>query len=307
MKSRLMAGTFSILLVLLVMIGPVYLADSLEEIETSNPDIYTYEEIASSTIEQNIIPWWQYKNSTSVPEYDEVITTDSGTYFWASGWPSNQNPLSSSWDVTGYWDWFTAPTSTGGGVLFLKGGMSASAMVAGGMDNVSIGIDYPGNYQVIEISFGYGMDYFTSEASPVTIPSWSVSSGLNYFNCTLDNEELLFQSSYGGAYPMHTMFVLISFPDGWTSGDLIKTNWKICPDYLTVNSTVAGNTTYKPYVLVSSEYNLHRISMGVGGVLVIIAGLIASPLPIGEAFDSFLPINNHISSSTRKRTNRKKR
>jgi len=48
--------------------------------------------------------------------------------------------------------------------------------------------------------------------------------------------------------------------------------------------------------------------MGLGGILIIIVGLIASPLPVMEWADGFLPINNHQGKRTKgKRITRRRR
>jgi hypothetical protein len=306
-----MAGLFSILLVLLVMVGPVYLAGSLEDLETASPNIYSYEEIASSTIEQNIIPWWQFCNETSIPEDDETIITDSGAYFWYSEAPSNLNPLSSSWDLVGYWDYFMAPgTPDGSASLILKGDVSASSMLTAGVYDISFGIDYSGDYTILDFSWFYGFSYFTVGWQPVTgSDTWMFDtfSGLTWFNLTVTNQELIDASTTEGMYSVYGLAVTVTLSNGYETGDIIKTNFRVNPEYLIVHSTVAGNTTFKSYEVASSHYNINKIMMGIGGILVIITGLIASPLPIGEAFDSFFPINNHVSGSTRKRTKRGRR
>lgn len=311
MRFRLIAGLFSILLVLLVVVGPVYLSEKLEAIETSNGDIYTYEEIASSITEQYITPWWQFKNETSVPDDDETIVTESGAYFDSSTWDhAYKNPLTSSWDVVGYWDYFTVPadaiTEPWPPLLMLKGGMSATVMYLNGISNISIGVEYSGNYNIPYVEFCHGFDYYTNQMEEAGQPSsWGTNtySGLNWFNFTVPSENLITSSYEDGSYAENTIRVAIRFTDGIETGDLVKTNFKICPNYLIENVTT-GNTTYRPYLQTFTPYSVHRVLMGIGGILIIIAGLVASPLPIGEAFDGIFPVSHFTPKRTKSRKKR---
>jgi hypothetical protein len=282
MIEKLITSASGILLIGLIVILPGWFAENLEPIETAGDNIHPYSEISSSTQETVITPWWQFCNETSIPEDDETIITDSGAFFWYSGASSNLNPLSSLWDASGYWDYFTCPGNPDGSAsLTLKGDVSASSMLTAGVDEISVGIDYSGDYTIIDISWFWAFDYFTNGWGPIPgSDTWMFDtySGLNWFNLTVPYEELIDASTTEGMYSVYGVSVLISLPNGYNEGDIIQTNFKVCPDYLIENVTVGGETTFKPYIqTISNPYHWYHWSLGIGGFILGIGALFVTP------------------------------
>lgn len=280
-------GSISATFVLsLIALAPFWIADTIEPIETADNDIHSYEEVASTTTEQVITPWWQFRNETSFPGDCEGFITDTGAYFECLSWTPIyfKNPSTLSWDIDGYWDWFTVPESTpveSSGMFVLKGGISASQMLVDGIRNISVGIEYNGPYQIFDIEFARGMDYGISEATPAGIPTeWMETTyiGQNWFNFTVDQTLLQDTAYWEGMYIINTVDVIISFPTGYSQGELVKTNYKICPEYLIENVTVEGNTTYKPYILkASNPYTWVQWSMGFSGFFFVLTTVVVNP------------------------------
>lgn len=281
MWDKPIISAVAVISVLLLVVLPGWFAERLEPIETAGDNIISYSEISSET---NIIPYWQFNNVTSVPEYDETITTDSGSYWWWSGLSSYKNSLSSSWDVIDYWDYFACPedaieTST---YLYLKGGITASQMLFSDVNNISIGIEYSGNYQIFDICWWHGgLDYFTnSEESIENIPiDWleGVHSGLNWFNFSVPEEDLISVSTTEGMYDLNGLKVILTFPNGLDQGEVIETNFKVCPEYL-IQEGSGENSTYSPFIQnISNTYHWYHWSLGIGGFLLCIVALFVTP------------------------------
>jgi hypothetical protein len=281
-KQQIIGSILATVALSLLVLMPVWIANTLEQVETARSDIHTYGEIASTTTEQVITPWWQFENETSVPDDDETTVTDTGAYFSGFGWETYKNPTVTSWDINGYWDMFITPSEESGRVwLQHKGGMSPGALLVAGIYDVSIGVNFPGNYSIFEVSFWFGNGYWTSAVQPVTIPSgWGdTTTGLNYYNFSIDNDEVTAAASEGGMYPVNGMLVIVDFPDGFAEGEVIETNWKICPEYLIENVTIEGNTTYKPYILTYSNPNTWtEWGLGASGFFFLLTAAVINPL-----------------------------
>jgi hypothetical protein len=280
MRTQFFTGIFGLSLVLLLVIGPLYVADQLEGIETADSSIFTYEEVTEAGYEEEqIVPFWNFCQATGIVHDNEATVTETGAYFG-----ENENPSSYSWDLVGYWDYFTAPTTAESSSLNLKGGISASQMLTAGVYDISLGIDYSGDYTVLDISWwrSMGVGYEISEIEPLPgTGDWffTTYSGLNWFNISLTQENLIDASTTDGMYDNAGLLATISFGSGIDQGDIVGTNFQVSPEYMTETVTIGGNTSFIPYIRgISNPHTWTVWSLGFGGFFLVVVALFSSPI-----------------------------
>ena len=143
----------------------------------------------------------------------------------------------------------------------------------------------------------------------MTVPaSWgNYVSGRNTWTWTLPAQDLIDGASRQSSSAHDIVEIQISLPNGF-SGEVFTVDFQVSPEYYEEQETTSDPyteyvnvTSYKPYLQRITPYTIHKVMMGLGGILIIIMGLIASPLPVMEWADGFLPINQHQGKRSRRR------
>jgi hypothetical protein len=327
-----MAGVLSLSLVLLVVVGPMWLAERLEMIETAGlmrtEDVVTEENTTTSV---SYVPYKDF-NST-----DAVNFCDIGPVSWNGG---DDSTLSLTYDVDGYKDllipsetlyiddkiifnfWYRPDVLQTQGIYdfraYIKMPTIDTDLVKCELDHIYIvEVDVLGNYWdkkglcidtpvtgtlYNEEIVGGGVALLDAHGKAVKFPKET------YINLTFSDERY----NYDQAWPdfdnhylylsMRWVLADYNIPAGYS----IYSSHQWHPEYYeeTETTTTYTNTTgtvWVPYMQKITTYKCHKVGMALGGALILVTALIVSPLPIGEAFDGVFPINN-FSASNRKRT-----
>ena len=326
MRSRLIAGIFSLLLVLLVIVGPVYLSEKLEVIETSGSDLKSFEEVRS----ESVTTW---VNGSEVVGYSPYRELNNETAGYCSGyygadytgacWRSTaQDPEDLaevtilSYNVNEYND------------SLFYGGVSDSGIYFGVWIEIDINymLENEIKYFYLSIDIGdthrlkFKRMFFQGRNSDGTTAS-SIDSGyleMNYvvgsweYTFFLSDAQLNNYASTIGNTDYQTFFVEGQI-EHISTGDnpTLYFDFEIAPNYFEEmeqipltnyeNETI---TVYQPYIQSITPYSVHKVGMVAGGILILLVGLVASPLPIGEVFDGIFPINNHQKRRSNKKNKR---
>ncbi len=285
MRSRLIAGIFSIALVLLVVVVPLFLAEKLETIETSQDGIVSASSISSETTYK---PYMELSPDT----IGRFNAYDYGFYY---GIGTEYNEFTTlSWNTTDYWDIATYEGSTATVRFYNVMDVSASDLYFSDITELSIGINSDISYRIGTVRFeGLDASYNLVGFDELNYPStWEseVLTGLNYYNYTMTTTDLNDGSSAQGSHPHHILYVYVILTEDTPTGTTFEMNLQLNPDHYEITTTSEGETVLVPYIQTMTPYSVHKVSMALGGVLIIIVALIVSPLPIGESFDRFFPV-----------------
>jgi hypothetical protein len=307
-----MAGVFSLCLILLVAVGPMWLADRLEHVETAREGIRSAEEIISEgNTTTSFTPYKQLNNDTKGHRY--VYDSLWSEYVLRS---SNPYPLDVIYDVDGFFDGISGqPVTTDDSKVFIFFDIHPNEMLSNGVYNISF--RYHGNWN-LRVGTYCSWLYTDGDDSVVgseDLRSYIEGGRLDY----KDNHHLWIQFTHSELNDMasimsdydtdHTPIGIAWECDSQDyDGSMLYFSIEAGTGYYEETTTTYDNTTvttYEPYIQTFTPYLVHKWGMALGGILVVLTALIVSPLPIGESFDSFFPINN-FSTSNRKRTNYRK-
>ncbi len=313
MKSRLIAGIISLLLVLLVVVGPVYLSEKLEVIETSRSGLIPFEEVVSENSSSTVYePYVQFSEENIIPYNANDRPINSGWCFFRLG---NKEGVQ-QFDVDGTIDLFyydgegVVDLSTGEApFLYMFIELSAQNCLTDNAILFSFMLNTEDNYRISTVLWRKYNDLYNSlDQTWITYPNgqnWGTTvNGKNYYNVTFDENDLTNGASCqsGGYYKV--LSVIVEFPNGYTNCNLIYSDLLISPQYYEEEITIYENetiTTYVPFIQSITPYSVHKVSMVAGGISILLVGAIASPLPIGNAFNNIFP----VSAFTPKRTKRR--
>jgi len=298
MRSRLIAGIFSIALVLLVVVGPLYLAEKLENIETAQNGLIATDQLLS---EENLTlngytPYLEMNSTTAQPYYYDSTWYDYGIFFYESGF---YDITSVSFNNDGYIDTSYCSSSVGNGAfLYFYMRCDFSDMYENDITEYYFNMNLADVYLLQTVQFrGMDEDGTIGTAYDVSIPApYQVqNAGDRTFELEFTTTDLLAGISACDGYEFGVIASTISLPVGYTSSNVIYSDIEVNPEYYESYSTTYDNvtvTTYEPYIQTITPYSVHKVMMGIGGVLIFIVALIVSPLPIGEKFDKIFPVTN---------------
>jgi len=331
-----MAGVFSLCLILLVVVGPMWLAERLEMIETAGlmrtEDVVTEENTTTSV---SYVPYKDF-NSTDATNFCDI-----GPVAWSGG---DDSSLSVTYDVDGYTDlvipsetlytnnkiifnfWYRPDVLQANGIYDFRAYIHIPVI---GPDAANVELehiyvverDVLGNYwdkkglciDTPVTGTLYNEELVGGETPLLDAHGQAVKlPGGTYMNLTFSDERYNYDQTWPD-YDNHYVHLSVrwviadyNIPAGYS----IYSSHQWHPEYYeeTETTTTYSNTTgtvWVPYMQKITTYKCHKVGMALGGVLILVTALIVSPLPIGESFDSFFPINS-FSASNRKRTNYRK-
>lgn len=306
--NRLLAGIFSLALIGLVIVGPLYLAEKLEQIETSDENIVSIDDIEThNTTSTSYEPYLEFNDATDMPYYHMEETYEPGFFINAEG---IRELTSYTFNYNGYWDlagtdyYYTAQS-----YLYMFMEVSASNLLIDGADQLTIGVNCNFDYAIHQIYFrGLSATYEPGSQVGINYPSsWGdTTNGLNYYNYTISTTDLNNGASTQSGWDHHCLMVMLRFPSGFPASSTLSVNYQISTEFFEIHNTVWNNqtiTTYVPYIQTMTPYNVHKVMMGFGAVLIGVAGWIASPW--GEVLDNFLPINSFGKRKRRGKSSRR--
>ena len=294
MRSRLIAGIFSLLLVLLVIVGPVYLSEKLEVIETSRSGLIPFSEVVSeSNTSTYYEPYYNLNNDTegsmsiSGTPYSNGVSYDAPDYA-----QSSINYDSDSWE--------DSYVSSQQFVTFFQFmiEIDPADMQLNDIDTIYLRTEsFPSNYKVESFVFwAQNEDYTYYDLIVLKELEFTFSAGdrTSWYNLTTTNLNNMVTKQASGPASHCMISAKIIFASAMNFPSCVV-DFQINPSYYERTLTTYENetiTTYVPYIQSITPYSVHKVSMVAGGILILLVGLVASPLPIGEVFNGILPINN---------------
>ena len=324
-----MAGIFSLLLVGLVVVGPIWISEKLEEVETAQEGIKTFSEVREEYETSSSYVW---NNSTEVTGYIPYLESNSSNYgIYDEGGvdyyrcqsgthnPSSKYSENPTYNYDGFRDIVTI-SKNDVWLCQIHVDVSGIDFVGENVNQVYYYFNISSPAHIIANGFmGLNSGYDVQAFGP-TISWGGVSDQLIHENTiTLSSSDLNDIASLQSTYA-HVILALGVWYQSDNDNPSVIFDIQLSPEYYEEseavvsgywdNSTIYDNqtiTTYEPYIQgISNPYNVHKVMMVFGSILIGITALIVSPLPIGESFDRFFPINNHQSDYTRKRTKRRR-
>jgi len=245
------------------------------------------------------IPYVEWNENTEIEYNKNSVTSSSAWYSGVNAWETT-----TVFNVDGYEDTFSNTLSIGATVhiWFVMWGYP-SDMQTNGINEFTCKIEFgTGNYELNYMGFmSLNSDLVAVSSSMMAHnPLYEVSgSGIRYFNHTVTTTELNNAVSWQSERIIDDdehigsiMAVEYTGPSAMPIGTLnyIDMQWET--DYYQVNETSWNNqtiTTYEPYIQSITPYAVHKVSMGLGGILILGFGWIASPF--NKSFNNFIPIN----------------
>jgi len=307
--KKLIAGLFSIGLVLLVVVGPLWLAEKLEGVETSRSGLIPFTQvIENSTTTTKYTPYFDL-NINNIANMTDPSWTGSGAIISAVNGPSTHYMIEDSnmiFNYNGFTHKLLTTSQDGVDRISIHYFLSAEELLTNNVKNINIMINCPVGFTIQTYFLNCGssmsedsnyrlLDYPTDNTNEL--------SGLRFFNWTLSDSDLNNGAIEQAGAPYKVMRLNI-YTDNLNSGNSIEFSVIFNTDYYTTTTTTYDNETvtiYTPFISSFTPYKVHKIMMGLGGILIIIMGLIASPLPVMEWADGFLPINQHQGKRSRRR------
>jgi len=290
-------------LVLLVIIFPVALAESLERVKKSSDIVETFETVVSQgsysyepylQMDPNI---WGHVSSP-YPELNPCrileVNGSGGTmypYLGISG--------SMTFDYDGTKDLVIGTSGHGTRGFRFYYGMwgDASELLNDGIDLLSVYLGIDQWFRLDSLGIGYiQTNYKTAVLEPIDI---SGSDGWFYgdhqyiieiTDADLNNGASIQEGRDPDFYTIQMIFIFDHFSG---AENPIVTDVQLNPEYFELatynNQTSIG---YLPIVSTVTSYKVHHVMMLLGGVGILLVGVVASPLPIGDNFNPFFPITN---------------
>lgn len=297
MRGRLITGLISILLVIFIIIGPIYIAEKFETLETSNNTIIPYESLIE--ISSNETEYEPYFNHGLDNVYWSTASGNKTAGFYQTS--SNADNLTTSWDLLDDWDYsYTVDTGLTG-YLGFRMQVNGQEILDNGINTIHIKTNISQKHHIQYCKFTAG-----GSTEAVAIPSeWlTQSSGKRDFVTTMTQTNL---NNIATIYTTNGNFlrwdVFIHIDEAY-HGEILAHSILLSPEYYEETTTTYDNqtvTSYKPYIQKITTKDIHSFMMGLGAVLICGIGLITSPLPVGRAINGLLPINSISQTKPKKR------
>jgi len=294
-RSRLIAGIFSIALVLLVVVGPLYLSEKLEAIETAQDGLTPTDQVISESNSSTIYTPYLETNSTNEGYFDIAGFDDISHIFYCASAIDHEGDV--IYNANGYEDIYSCSDESWTGLVinlnvYLL--IDLSDMIEKEITEVCLRMNYEGQYGLHSITvLGVNSDWVQLNQVHLWGPTPAyTSAGTTYYNLSLSLEDMITAESITGSDTHQLLRVSFNIYS-YQIGTLIYHNFQMNPEYFQSEILTWDNTTittYEPYYFTFSQYNVHKVMMGIGGVLIFIVALIVSPLPIGENFDRLFPV-----------------
>lgn len=295
MKSRLIAGIVSLLIVLLAIVGPGYLSKNLEVIQTSGSGLYSVSTITGEG-ESIYNPYLEFSEETKCGYSSDYTDQESGVYWNVGGWYA---PTLVSYNIEPHWTMTYLEQSGATAYCYIVFNASAFQINADGINKISLGIDCEETYSIHQLQWmGQTSDYQSNSKSDLSTDAWYTSwkaeenTGLTWYNNSLGPADFTLGINVQSSYDVDNLFLMLNFVDGYTSGTPLEFSFQIHPAYYTT-VTYENETIYEPYIVPLTPFTVHKMAFYTCGILIFIVGLIASPFPIGRALNGILPINNY--------------
>jgi hypothetical protein len=303
-----MAGVASLCLILLVAVGPIWLAEKLEPVETAREGTKSAEEIiVSEDTTTSYAPFVEFSNVTACPRYrEEAVDGSSYAYYYTS--PGNDfYELDGGvvFNCDNYMDMI--PLDNGNSInLYVLMDADPNEMLSNGIYDIYFNLSCDSEIY-ISGCYWYGLTENTleTEAMHSVYPFWDGHDVLgNHHTGTVSIDHAVLNDIVTEIGSSHNHAIMLKIWVDSPATNNLYIDMQVQPEYYEETTTTYNNetvTTWEPYIQTFTPYRIHKWGMALGGVLVLVTALIVSPLPIGESFDSFFPINS-FSASTRKRT-----
>jgi hypothetical protein len=298
---RLIAGLFSLFLLGLIVIGPLYLSEKLEAIETSQSGVISFDELISEmSVNETLMGYEPYLELNTETENHHYVApfTQVGVYFIDYSTYRGMSIL--TYNSDGYVDEFISsrvmtqsPTR-----LIHQMEVDLDQWLIDGADEFYFMFQYPGDYFLQDVYFrGFtGEDAYGGAFQWITYPSeyLTPTSGMSVFTFDISQSDILDGISECELAGHIALIVQIELSSPYVANTQMYSNLQINPGYFELtesevswdNQTV---TSYTPFISSVSGYAVHKVSMGLGGILILGFGWIASPF--NKNFNNFIPVN----------------
>jgi hypothetical protein len=312
MRTQFFTGIVGLSLVLLLVIGPLYVADRLEGIETARVDLKSFSELVTSSS----VEW----DNETIESYQPYIEMNSSTVFTREGinfgrdynnrascfgyWSYNTamtNHIDANfptWNVDGFKDYYDMPSLTDNAQqqgLFLKV-PSFSDLISDNANQFYLYWDCPVELYVKELRAIGGSatsgDVNTNYAMTTTLNKITDRTTFAYEKEILiefEASDLNSASSNCDGQAIKEIFVLFEMNIATTNGvDPWIFDFQISPEYYEVSENIPHNMTvwdnhtvtyYEPYIQgISNPHTWTVWSLGFGGFFLIVVALFSTPI-----------------------------
>lgn len=295
---------FSLALILLVIIAPLYISEGLEEIETAQEGLISRDELHStSNTTSTYVPFVEMNEETEGWVNPGSGGLDYG-YSFNVGGATWDDPALKSYNIDEYLDYVDYTQETlDYGYIYMKGDFYTLAQE--GITGFYFSFTSNNEYAYIQTRFlELDVSYLEIDNHQVHYSQWDTDphTGFTEYEVTLTSTDLTeLLAMYNGVDPARQVLRLyINFVAN--DGSDFYTDIQFEPEYYQQNTTTYQNTTttiYEPYVQHITPYKVQKVGMVIGSILIIGIGWIASPW--GETLDGILPINQHTNNPRRRK------
>lgn len=288
--NRLISGIFSLLLIALVIIAPIYLSDRIERIEIGGNDSLV--SISDLTINYTTVinPYLELNDTTKIYQRQTYANGYSG---WDMTSGSNIIHADFTSNIYGTVDLFQSDGNDYD-LLYIYMEVDSEKMQQDNINTITLWGNWSKSWDPSRIWYRCIKSDYTMDHDYLMINNYGdpLVSGERTETIELSETVLNAMVSRKNTFldpDGHEIIVIgIYFTHG--SNNIAFFDFQIGPEYY--EETVWNNqTTYTPYIQKITPFKIHKVAMGIGAVLIGVIGWIATPW--GERFDHVLPINAH--------------
>jgi hypothetical protein len=289
MISKALSSIVGVCLILLLVVGPGFMADKLERIETAQSGLVSFDEMISEmTVNETIMGYEPYVQLNSTTENHHYIApfTQPGVYFIDYSTYRGMDTL--TYDLDGYKDYFISsrvmtqsPTR-----LVHQMEVDLEQWLIDGVDEFYFMFNYPGDYFIQALYFrGFnGENPLGGAYEDISYPSgWlTPDDGENVFTFDISETDILNGITDCELAEHIAIIVQVEFSVPYAFNTPMFSNLQINTEYFELtesevfwsNSTI---TTYQPFTQSITSYSIHKITLGIGGVLLCSIAVISTP------------------------------
>ena len=312
-NKQLLGSILSLFVVALIVIFPGFMAQTIEDIETSQEGLKKYTEIISNnTTTTEYTPYMNNNNSNSRGMRIDDIQQTVNSCIQDRGNTADYEAVTVQYGVSGTTDILVTPSNsfTGANLYYYFWG-DAQQMLTDGANIISIyvsmndGFDYHlGGLLFVKLD---AFDELLSYHS-MTPPGWSTPvTNSHTFQYEIPTEDLqsgaTTQSGASGDRLLMQMVIICE--ESGLSSKQIALDVEISPEYYEETQTTYNNTTsttWEPYILgISNAYGWQKWSLGLGFFLIFGTVLIGTPWVNPSEWFSFPPSDKNGPRTPKRR------
>jgi len=253
-KNKLIAGLFSLALILLVIVGPLWLAEKLEEVETAQDGIVpTSEVISNANTTYSYTPYMEFNNETMC----RWTTTVYGDRCVISG---NTYNCDTSINVSGFMDISTTTHTADWFYIGIE--IDLQDMLSKNIDYIYFYVNCEYSYKIYKLQF-MGTDYngvLDHYYYPdLTSYNFDYTTGITVFeyNITTTTLNNIISEIESGIHEREVLAIQLSFENTVPIGTVIDSDLELNPQYFQTSTTTYDNETvtiYTPFISSFTPY-----------------------------------------------------